>query len=108
MRHLSDETTLYGLDPEETWVEGARERAVSLGQADRSEFRVGCAESLPWPDDSLDMVTCQTLLIHAASVESAVREMIRVLRPGGASRLAITIVDALACHGSWYQPIAWR
>jgi ubiquinone/menaquinone biosynthesis C-methylase UbiE len=54
-----------------------------LGQADRSEFRVGSAESLPWPDNSLDMVTCQTLLIHVANVENVVREMIRVLRPGG-------------------------
>ena len=83
MRHLSDGTTLYGLDPEEAWVEGARERAVSLGQADRSEFRVGSAEALPWPDKSFDMVTCQTLLIHVANAENAIREMIRVLRPGG-------------------------
>jgi len=36
MRHLSDETTLYGLDPEAAWVEEAKERAVSLEQAIRS------------------------------------------------------------------------
>ena len=83
MRHLSGTTTLYGVDAEEAWVEGARERATSLGLGDRAVFKVGTAEALPWPDDSLDMVTCQTLLIHVPDLQSAVQEMVRVLRPGG-------------------------
>jgi len=83
MRHLPDTTTLHGVDAEEAWVGGARERAVSLGQADRSHFQRGTAEALPFPDESLDMVTCQTLLIHVPDVAAAVREMTRVLRPGG-------------------------
>jgi SAM-dependent methyltransferase len=83
MRHLSSTTTLYGVDPETAWVEGARERATGLGLDDRAVFQVGTAEALPWPDDSVDMVTCQTLLIHVPHVENAVREMVRVLRPGG-------------------------
>lgn len=83
MRHLPNTATLYGVDPEEAWVEAARERAIERGQDDRSSFQLGCAESLPWPDDSLDMVTCQTLLIHVADLEEVIREMTRVLRPGG-------------------------
>jgi SAM-dependent methyltransferase len=83
MRHLSSTTTLYGVDPEAAWVEGAHERATSLGLGDRAVFQTGTAEALPWADDSLDMVTCQTLLIHVPHLQNAVREMTRVLRPGG-------------------------
>ena len=83
MRHLGNETMLYGIDPEEAWVEGAQERANSLGLKDRSSYQVATAESLPWPDNTLDMVTCQTLLIHVPDLQNAIREMTRVLRPGG-------------------------
>jgi ubiquinone/menaquinone biosynthesis C-methylase UbiE len=83
MRHLSDSTRLYGVDAEAAWVEGARERAASLGLGDRAVFQTGTAESLPWPDDSMDMVTCQTLLIHVPDLRDAIRKMVRVLRPGG-------------------------
>jgi 2-polyprenyl-3-methyl-5-hydroxy-6-metoxy-1,4-benzoquinol methylase len=83
MRHLGDTATLYGVDAEAAWVEGARERASSRGLGDRATFQIGTAESLDWADESLDMVTCQTLLIHVPKFEDAVREMTRVLRPGG-------------------------
>lgn len=83
MHHASDAAILHGVDPEEAWVEGARKRAESLGLEERSVFRVGSVESLPWPDESLDMVTCQTLLIHVADMQEAIEEMTRVLRPGG-------------------------
>lgn len=83
MRHLSRTTTLYGVDAEEAWIGKAQERATSLGLGDRTVFQVGTAESLPWEDNSLDMVTCQTLLIHVPQLQDAVREMTRVLRPGG-------------------------
>jgi len=83
MRHLSKTTTLYGVDAEESWVAGARERSRSLGLAERSSFKTGPVESLDWEDNSLDMVTCQTLLIHVPDMQAAIREMIRVIRPGG-------------------------
>ena len=83
MRHLSSTTTLYGVDAEEAWIEGARKRAASLGLDERAVFQSGTAESLSWADNSLDMVTCQTLLIHVPHLQDAIREMTRVLRPGG-------------------------
>ena len=83
MRHLDKHTTLYGIDPEAAWVKKAEERAEKLGIEHRSEYKVGTAESLPFEDGSLDMVTCQTLLIHVKDVKMAVKEMIRVLKPGG-------------------------
>ena len=61
----------------------AAERSAKLGLGDRSTFVVGAAESLPWPDNHFDMVTCQTVLIHVARIEVVIEEMLRVLKPGG-------------------------
>ena len=83
MRHLGDDTKLHGIDPEDTWVKGAQERAEKLGLANRTAYQVGRVETLPFDDNSLDMVTCQTVLIHVADLKAAVREMIRVIKPGG-------------------------
>ncbi len=38
---------------------------------------------LPFADDSFDAVTCQTVLIHIENPKDALREMKRVLKPGG-------------------------
>ena len=43
----------------------------------------GDATDLPLATDSFDVVTCQTLLIHLADPIAAIREMVRVARPGG-------------------------
>ena len=83
MQHLSNSATMYGIDPESDWLQGAQERAVKLGLNNRSEFKVASVESLPFDDNSMDLVTCQTVLIHVADIKTAVQEMIRVLKPGG-------------------------
>jgi SAM-dependent methyltransferase len=83
MQHLSNSATMYGVDPEAAWLQGAQERAVKLGLNNRSEFKVASVESLPFDDNSMDLVTCQTVLIHVADIKTAVQEMIRVLKPGG-------------------------
>ena len=43
----------------------------------------GSLESIPLPDDSFDVVFAVEAIEHAANLESAVSEMIRVARPGG-------------------------
>jgi SAM-dependent methyltransferase len=47
------------------------------------EVGYGDVTALPFPDNSFDFVTCQTLLIHIALPEQALGEMCRVLAPGG-------------------------
>ncbi len=47
------------------------------------EGRVADAESIPYPDDSFDLVVGHAVLHHIPDVEQALREVVRVLRPGG-------------------------
>lgn len=82
--HLAREAGIIGIDREERHIAGFMERmrgvapafaAVSAAQAD--------ATGLPLPDSAFDMATCQTLLLHLQNPAAALREMVRVTRPGG-------------------------
>jgi SAM-dependent methyltransferase len=53
-----------------------------LASLTRCRYAQGVAESLEFDDETFDLVTCQTLLIHVADVPGALSEMCRVLRPG--------------------------
>lgn len=79
--HLAPEARLFGIDREETWVREANARAADLGG--RAVYRLGEAERIPFHDGVFDLVTCQTVLIHVRDPRAVIREMIRVLKPGG-------------------------
>ena len=62
-------------------VEAAVRNAAGLGLD--VEGRVADAESIPYGDDSMDLVVGHAVLHHVPDVELALREVLRVLRPGG-------------------------
>lgn len=80
---LSRDTQVHGIDPESVWIEKATERAQEKGLQEQFHYQVGRAERIPFDDKSFDMVTCQTVLIHVPDIDIALKEMIRVLKPGG-------------------------
>ena len=47
------------------------------------EFRIADAHDLPFDDESFDVVTCRRAAHHFVDIDRALREMRRVLRPGG-------------------------
>jgi SAM-dependent methyltransferase len=79
--HLAPDARLFGVDREEAWVREANARAASLGG--RVTYRFGEAERIPFHDGVFDLVTCQTVLIHVRDPRAVIREMMRVLKPGG-------------------------
>lgn len=80
---LPDSVQMVGIDAEPEWIRIANSVAQEFGLDHRRQFEIGHAEHLDYPDHSFDLVTCQTLLIHLKDADLALREMIRVLRPGG-------------------------
>lgn len=78
---------IVGIDPSVRMLEVAREKLRERSLLDRIELEVGTAESLPFPDGSFDAVTMAFGIRNCADRAAALREMIRVLRPGG--RVAI-------------------
>lgn len=67
--------------------------AVAARRAPGIEWRSGSAEALPYDDGSFDAVFCQFGLMFLDSPEEALREMARVLAPGG--RLVVAVFDSL-------------
>ena len=72
-----------GLDATGAFIAIATERVAG------GDFRVGDMESLPWADDSFDVVTGFNSFFIAADMVSALREARRVARPGG--KVAMTV-----------------
>jgi ubiquinone/menaquinone biosynthesis C-methylase UbiE len=62
-------------------VEAARTNAKQLGFD--LEGRTADAETLPYDDDTFDIVVGHAVIHHIPDVEQAFREMLRVLKPGG-------------------------
>lgn len=84
--YLRAPAQLTGVDREERWVAAAKvnfQRAFPQATSDEVRFVQGEATSLPLPDNAFEVVTCQTLLMHLAHPLAALREMLRILRPGG-------------------------
>jgi SAM-dependent methyltransferase len=79
--HLAPEARLFGIDREEAWIREANARAADLHG--RAVYRFGEAERIPFHDGVFDLVTCQTVLIHVPDPRAVIREMMRVLAPGG-------------------------
>jgi SAM-dependent methyltransferase len=71
-----------GVDRESGQIEIARGRAAEQGVTN-ARFEVGNIYALPFPDASFDAVFAHTVLEHLSDPLRAIKEMRRVLRPGG-------------------------
>lgn len=77
-------------------VEAAKQNAQRLGFT--IEGHVADAESLPYEDDSFDLVVGHAVIHHIPDVDAALREVLRVLRPGG----RFVIAGEPTTIGHWY------
>jgi arsenite methyltransferase len=80
---------VHVLDGSSEMLEVARK---NLAQFNNLEFHSADGLALPMPDGSLDAVFANMYLHHCPDPLAAIREMVRILRPGG--RLVITDMDS--------------
>lgn len=86
-KRVDDTGKVVGLDCNDGMLAVARRIAPDI------DWRTGQAEKLPFDDGSFDVVACQFALMFFEDRVAALREMWRVLKPGG--RLAVATWDRL-------------
>jgi ubiquinone/menaquinone biosynthesis C-methylase UbiE len=57
--------------------------ALARQKAPNAEFRIGYLENLPLADSSVDLAVCGLALTHLRDLSVAIKELARVVRPGG-------------------------
>ncbi|WP_439659496.1 class I SAM-dependent methyltransferase [Lentzea sp. HUAS TT2] len=99
--HYPDGVAVTGLDLSEQMLALARSRAQDLGR--EVTLRQGTAHALPFADSSFDTVVCTLGLCAIPDHESAVDEMVRVLRPGG----QLILVDHVSSSSRLARGVQW-
>jgi demethylmenaquinone methyltransferase/2-methoxy-6-polyprenyl-1,4-benzoquinol methylase len=72
-----------GLDMSENMLAIGREKLTRTGLAGKINLRTGDAGDIPEADKSADLVTISFGIRNVTDVPASLREMLRVLRPGG-------------------------
>jgi len=85
--HTGAHGTVAGFDLNDGMLAVARRKAPHI------EWRQGRAEALPFDDASFDAVVSQFGLMFFEDRSAALREMMRVLRPGG--RMTVAVWDSI-------------
>ncbi|WP_026197573.1 class I SAM-dependent methyltransferase [Sciscionella marina] len=73
---------VLGVDPSAAVLEEARANAEQAGRGNVT-FEQGDVYALDIPDDSVDVVHAHQVLLHLTDPVAALREMLRIARPGG-------------------------
>jgi SAM-dependent methyltransferase len=87
LARVGPEGKVVGLDANAGMLSVARRNSASIA------WHEGCAEALPFADREFTVVASQFGIMFFEDRVQALREMMRVLRPGG--RLAVAVWDAL-------------
>ena len=90
--------TIVGIDQSPEMLAAGSERVASATLGARIELREGRAESLPFADGEFDALTFTHLLRYVDDVPATLRELARVVRPGG----TIAMQEFGLPHGVWH------
>jgi demethylmenaquinone methyltransferase/2-methoxy-6-polyprenyl-1,4-benzoquinol methylase len=94
---------VVGVDISEPMLQRGRARVASAGLDGRITLETGRAESLRFESESFDAVSFTYLLRYVVDPQATVRELARVLRPGG---VMASLDFYVPPHPAWFA--AWR
>jgi demethylmenaquinone methyltransferase/2-methoxy-6-polyprenyl-1,4-benzoquinol methylase len=77
------ERTIVGIDQSAEMLAAGRARVEQAGLSSRIELREGRAEELPFADGEFDALTFTYLLRYVDDPAATLRELARVVKPGG-------------------------
>jgi len=97
----SNPRSLTGVDLTPRAVEHTKKRLAVYQLT--SDVQVADAEKLPFHDDSFDLVYSWGVLHHTPNTPQAIREVFRVLRPGGITRIMIYHKYSLTGYMLWIR-----
>ena len=91
-----------GLDMDKESLEKAEEGYEYFKSISEAgvQFLKGSAYSLPFPDESIDLIVCSEVLEHLHEYNDAVKEIHRVLKPGGKFYASVP--------ATWPEKICWK
>ncbi len=93
--------SLTGVDLSPGMLAVARDRAAALGID--ADLRVENAAALEFGDAAFDTVVCTIALCNIPDDRAAIREMYRVLKPGG----RLVLLDHVASDHAWLRLGQW-
>lgn len=99
-RQLGKEGNVVGIDLSEGMLTTARTQAKQLG-LNNIEFKSMDAERLDYEDNSFDSLVSLYALRHFPHPDLALKEMYRVLRPGGKMAIAVGSSPSLSTLDGW-------
>jgi demethylmenaquinone methyltransferase/2-methoxy-6-polyprenyl-1,4-benzoquinol methylase len=83
IRRSSPGTRMIGMDITPEMLEQGRKKLARLGLEDRIELRIGDAEHIDLPDNSVDGCCSAFTVRNLTNIRQGFKEMLRVVRPGG-------------------------
>ena len=79
----SDNPPITICDLTEDMLRVGRDRAIDKGWVEGFDWITGNAEDLPFPENSFDLYTIAFGLRNVTRIDAALKEAVRVLKPGG-------------------------
>ena len=97
---------LHGIDLTDRAIHYTRGRLALFGLS--SQLQVADAEALPYDDNSFDIVYSWGVLHHSPRTDQAIREVYRVLKPGGIAKVMIYHRYSLVGYMLWIRYALFR
>jgi len=93
-------TKAYGIDLTPLAIEHIRKR-LEVYNLTAEDVRVGDCENIPYEENTFDIVYSYGVIHHTPDTEKALKEIIRVCRPGGVCKIMIYNRHSLTAFYHW-------